>query len=98
MTSFYSQKPLNSKNKKYPIVWNTLTRPFITVNLHSYRPPEYKRSIYYTQQIVRSLRPERRKSFTARSSLADFGSESTSEEESEVGQQRFGRVALYSKL
>ena len=34
----------------------------------------------------------------ARSSLADFGSESTSEEESEVGQQRFGRVALYSKL
>ena len=23
MTSFYSQKPLKSKNKKYPIVWNT---------------------------------------------------------------------------
>ena len=98
MTSFYSQKPLKSKNKKYAIVWNTLTRPSTTVNLHSYRSREKKRSIYYTQQIVRSPRPGRRRSFMARSSLADFGSESTSEEESEVGQQRLGRVALYSKL
>ena len=47
--------------------------------------------------MVRSPRPERRKSFMARSSSDDFGSDFTSEEESEVG-QRFGRVALYSKL
>ena len=34
----------------------------------------------------------------ARSTLAGFGSKSTSEKKSKVGQQRFGRVELYSKL
>ena len=62
-----------------------------SVNLHSCRPREYKRSLFYTLQIVRSQRAERRRSFRARYSLADAdsGSESMSEmeDESKVTQQ-----------